>query len=726
MVLNSWSHQLGPTYVHGDQASRIDHICVRQMFADGEARRVKYLWDSPFLQQTDVGHTPILSTIAKYWIPSFAQQQIQRVTLQQRQTSRLAFQSQSLDWQRFVHHSQAQLAQSFVCTSADADSQMDHMHKQILQTFCEHFPPRQTKRSDPAWIPALPMILNKWEHRRRMLRPGKGDLKDVFQKWFHVIHFQQLKRSHKKQAKVIRQQQFKEIVQTAAEAAAQHDTHKLFNLINRCAPKQPRKQIQLRNHAGQLASPVESAAIMYKFVADTWAGPSSLDLTFVQAPGVPFTIHQPQKALSMIPITRAVAKPFAPGIVWRQHAAFLAPILHDQLRFWWSHNPPLIPSSWRNGWLFMIPKPSRPPVQPDHLRPLALQEPVGKAIIGLLIHLAMKDAHAHVVPFPVWAYAAHRSTLDAIRRVSIHCAQVRDLICQQRSTPHSRAARTTRHQLYGGLQICLDLRRAFDMVDRRKLFAKLHCLNIQTSVIQLLSTWHESCFYLVQHGEVDQPVPVGRGVRQGRKAAPGLWTFFTILFLHELLVHVPLTWIQAHLTLYADDFHVAASFTSLAEFDFFHQTLGILFSTLTLMDMQLNPGKSVAILELRGSLSGAVKRRLVQQHASGAVLKIEVPGQADVYIPIQRSTKYLGVIISYSNFEDASLTHRLQLMKVGFKRLQKWLTGHHSLTVAQRFSIWRTCTYPIFSYGVFATGMTQQGILKAQTQMVIMLRQICQ
>lgn len=726
VVLNSWSHQLGPTYVHGEQASRIDHICVRQMFADGEARRVHYIWDSPFLQQTEVGHTPILSTIAKYWIPTFAQRHIQRITLQQRQTSRLAFQTQSLAWQQFVRTSQTQLAHSFAIQSQDADTLIDTMHRQILQTFCDHFPSTSTQRMDPAWVPALPMILNKWEHRRRMLRPGQGDLKDLFQKWFHVIHFQKLKRLHKKQAKVIRQQQFREIVNTAAAAAAHHDTHKLFNLINRFAPKQPRKQIQLRNTAGQLASPVESAAIMYKFVADTWAGPSSLDLTFDQAPGVPFTVHQLQKALSLIPISRAVAKPFAPGIVWRQHAAFLAPMLHEHLRFWWSFNPPIIPSSWKNGWLFMIPKPSRPPVQPEHLRPLALQEPVGKAIIGLLIHLAMKDALTQVVPYPVWAYVEHRSTLDAIRRVSIHCVQVRTLLSQQRSTPHARAAKTTRFQLYGGLQLCLDLRRAFDMVDRRKLFAKMRCLNIQPSLIQLLSAWHEECFYLVQHGSEDQPISVGRGVRQGCKAAPGLWTFFTILFLHELMAHVSLHWIQTHLTLYADDFHIGASFTSLAEFETFHKTLGILFSTLKLMDMQLNPGKSVAIMELRGSLSTALKHRLVHQHQSGAVLKIEVPDHADVFIPVLRSTKYLGVIISYDSFEDASLTHRLQLMKVGFKRLQKWLTGRHSLTIAQRFSIWRTCIYPIFSYGVFATGMTRQGIQKAKTQMIIMIRQICQ
>ena len=38
---------------------------------------------------------------------------------------------------------------------------------------------------------------------------------------------------------------------------------------------------------------------------------------------------------------------------------------------------------WRHGWLHMIPKPQKPPTSPASLGPLALQEPVGKAVIGL-------------------------------------------------------------------------------------------------------------------------------------------------------------------------------------------------------------------------------------------------------------------------------------------------------------------------------------------------------
>jgi len=525
-------------------------------------------------------------------------------------------------------------------------------------------------------------------------------------------------------AKQIRNSQFEEVVESAARAAERHDTHKLFQVINRFAPKQPRKQIQIRNQNGSMATPIESAAIIHKFVSDTWSGPQQLHIVFDQPPGVPFSVQQLEKALSLIPVTRAVAKPFAPGVVWRQHATVLAPLLHAQLQEWWNLNPPIIPDIWRHGWLFLIPKPGKPPVAPQNLRPLALQEPVGKAVIGLLIHLAMQDVQFHLVSFPVWSYQECRSTLEAIRHVSSHCAQVRQLIQHSRSTPHSRASGGHRSGLFGGIQLCIDLQRAFDQVNRFKLFSRLHELHVRPSIIALLTTWHESTIYYTQVDDQDFPIEIGRGVRQGCKAAPGLWSLFTLLFLHDLLNFVTLEWIQSHLTLYADDLHIGAMYESLEEFTEVLQVLGILFSTLTSLDMTINPNKSVAILEMRGAQCKQVRPCYVRRDSNGESLKILVPGHETMFIPIQKSTKYLGVIISYGNFEDSSLRHRLSLMHAGFRRLQRWLTGKHCLSIAQRYRLWQTCVYPIFSYGLLATGMTFAGIQKAVTQMTIMLRRI--
>ena len=80
--------------------------------------------------------------------------------------------------------------------------------------------------------------------------------------------------------------------------------------------------------------------------------------------------------------------------------------------------------------------------------------------------------------------------------------------------------------------------------------------------------------------------------------------------------------------------------------------------------------------------------------------------------------------MSYGSFEDISIQHRLQLMRVGFRRLHRWLTGKNALTVSKKFRLWRSCILPILTYGIFAQGVTKQGILQAVVTITKMLRQI--
>ena len=66
---------------------------------------------------------------------------------------------------------------------------------------------------------------------------------------------------------------------------------------------------------GHIATPEESRQILTDFVQQTWAGPTTLDLQFAEPPGVPFTIGDLIAELRRIPITKAVAAPFIPGLV---------------------------------------------------------------------------------------------------------------------------------------------------------------------------------------------------------------------------------------------------------------------------------------------------------------------------------------------------------------------------------------------------------------------------
>ena len=89
-----------------------------------------------------------------------------------------------------------------------------------------------------------------------------------------------------------------------------------------------------------------------------------------------------QQELSRIPATKAVARPCAPGTVWKALAPVLAPLLYAKLQEWWQHPRPFLPEWFKTSWMILIPIPNKPPVNPRSLRPLALQEPVSKCLVA--------------------------------------------------------------------------------------------------------------------------------------------------------------------------------------------------------------------------------------------------------------------------------------------------------------------------------------------------------
>lgn len=89
---------------------------------------------------------------------------------------------------------------------------------------------------------------------------------------------------------------------------------------------------------------------------------------------------------------------------------------------------PFIPQRWKNGTLVLIPKPNRPTHTASLLRPLALMDPIGKAVIGLLTHKAMDTSWQVIAEWPQFSYLRARSAFDAINRVCTHAKAVRQQV----------------------------------------------------------------------------------------------------------------------------------------------------------------------------------------------------------------------------------------------------------------------------------------------------------
>ena len=115
---------------------------------------------------------------------------------------------------------------------------------------------------------------------------------------------------------------------------------------------------------------------------------------------------------------------------------------------------------------------------------------------------------------------------------TLYCSH--SLIMSQRSTPITRAAGVPRCTVCGGVQLLVDMSRAFDTIDRNKLFGRLHSLGVRPAVAKLLQCWHQDSCYIVHSDSRSSEIPVTKGVRQGCKAAPWLWNAILTMILEDL------------------------------------------------------------------------------------------------------------------------------------------------------------------------------------------------
>ena len=121
----------------------------------------------------------------------------------------------------------------------------------------------------------------------------------------------------------------------------------------------------------------------------------------------------------------------------------------------------------------MIPKPGKVIKRPESLRPLGIQDAAGKTISRALKERLFVQIRELLESYPQFAYLRHRSTADAIKRVSEHCDKIRRSVATDRRTVYSKKAGKKRQQYVGGVQLALDMSTAFDRLPRESMQAAL-------------------------------------------------------------------------------------------------------------------------------------------------------------------------------------------------------------------------------------------------------------
>ena len=100
---------------------------------------------------------------------------------------------------------------------------------------------------------------------------------------------------------------------------------------------------------------------------------------------------------------------------------------------------------------------------------------------------------------------------------------------------------------------------------RRLLQQALLDLPLPPTILSLLLAWHRLTPYHLRHGGQEYVINSDVGVRQGCVAAPLLWVAFMRFWMKYLSQRLGAAWLRKHLTVYADDNHLAWTFTDLGD-----------------------------------------------------------------------------------------------------------------------------------------------------------------
>ena len=501
-----------------------------------------------------------------------------------------------------------------------------------------------------------------------------------------------------------------------------HDSFSVYQIVQKFTPKQPRRKIRIRRPDGMPASPEEIIVMTRQYIERVWSTANVIQIPPIP-PGVPFSFDELVTELSRIPITKSVAARCLPGVCWKGNAFAIATFLYPKLQQWWNSCPIVIPSQWKAAHLTFIHKPNKVPDRFEHLRPLALLEPIGKSVLGLITAKFADSVFPLICKWPQLAFLKGRSSLDAIRKVATHCAATRRLIQQQRRTVHQRAQHEPCYSICGGIQIFLDATQAFDTVPRQELFDFLATLPVDQNLVHILGAWHSETEYIFQAGTDFIKVGTGRGVRQGCRSAPLLWTCYTLNLFYKLSQKYGDTWVQECITTYADDIHSAEIFKSSQQLFTAIHRIGTLLDVLEEMGLKLSLEKTHVLLAISGTNCRVILRQLVKKGPNGPYIAIPRADGTFTNLPIKPTAKYLGVVVSYRIFEPMTIQSRLKAAAINFQRLKRWLCAR-TIPFKSRYQMWQACIFSTLIYGIFAVGFSVHDLLLLQQRIFLMFRQM--
>ena len=600
----------------------------------------------------------------------------------------------------------------------------------LLNAATKYYPSQVRPQAIKPWqdVQIVSRAKAMWTLFREMRQHSTMGLSRPFQAWRKWSQFQKMHKEHKKLGKSFRRTRRLNLLQEAEQAAAKHDMRSLYQLVEQIAPRKRRTQMRILNTQGELQTKAGMLRDLRTHYTERFRANSRHEHRFhANARQLPYSITLSEDEiihnLRRIPLRKAVPAGWAPGPVWQACADDIAPLLYHALQNLWHQGAHDIPTSWVNAWLIFLIKGGKCGHKAADYRPIGLLCPLGKAVLAAITARISPHVHTMAGRFPLHGYLPSRGTHTALRRVFQHCEDVRKLCLESAASIHDMKAGKFKPRCVGGLQVFIDLSKAFDVLPRSKLYDALIQSGAPRAEIELIMLWHVRAHYFLNDDRNSPGIATSRGVRQGCKAAPTLWLAFSALICELLDKRLYPGWCGEHLVIYADDHHVSFCFRTLSELEAALHAIGIIYTGLHAIGMEVSASKSACIFTYRGTLKGTVHKRFVGQFKDQKVLKVP-NGASTLHIPIVSEHIYLGTVVSYSQYETQTLRHRINIARSRYFQLKTVLNNRGHMTRRDRLNMWMTCIWSTMSYGLVECGVTKQGCVTLQSIMLQHVRAI--
>ncbi|CAE7357226.1 unnamed protein product [Symbiodinium sp. CCMP2592] len=593
----------------------------------------------------------------------------------------------------------------------------------ILKAGRQNFSIERQSSLQPPWEhhQHVGTIKHMWLQRRlasQQFRLCVSGLRACFRAWRCHSRFQQMHKIVARNSRLLRRYRFNELLRRAEAADYHNRVDQLFFLLRRHAPKQPRTRAQLRSSTGALLMPQAEA----KALATYWKEVTTAAIPSQAPDPLPFDIRPEaiQSALEALPANKAAPAHYAPHVLWSCAAPSVAQVLERGLMQTWRQAAATVPVAWADAWLTFLQKPNKAGNAPQHLRPIALLDPVGKAVTGILRSQLDTYIIPHMEEQHQYGFLPNRSVQQALGHAFMHCRAVRSMCQAQQRSLYEQKAGNKSLGLAGGMFLSIDLTQAFDRVDRGLLEASLIHIGVPAELRHLLLQWVHAAHYVVQREGHTQRFGTTQGIRQGCRLSPSLWNCVVIYLTHLLEQKFGSGWCRQHLVGYADDNLFKWTFRAKAEAAQAIAEAGDIVDLFEGHGLQVSKDKTAILLRLAGSQATALRNKITTKVEGKCHLKLG----PELTLPIKSQHVYLGAIISFARFEEYTAAHRRQAGMATYHRLRQHLHSKRAWPLHKRIRLWKAYILPTVFYALTASGLTDKSASMIRVELIKQLRAI--